>query len=513
MQAAGVPIVPGAERAGRRDRPRARAGARGRLSGDGEGRGRRRREGDAGGAHAGGAARRARDARASEALKAFGDASVYLEKFIERPRHVEIQVLADDSRTIHLGERECSIQRRHQKLVEEAPSVAVDAELREWMGAAAVSAAEAVGYRGAGTCEFLLAADRLVLLPRDEHPHPGRASGDRAGLRRGPGAGAAPHRRRRADAGRTPAGCTRAAGPSSAASPARTRPTASCRAPAGSSTSACPAGPGVRWDGGVDVGDEVTLYYDSMLAKLIVWAPDRAAGHHAHAARARRAGRRWASRPTRGSTAGCWPIPRSRTGEHRHPVPRPAPGPDRSRRSRTAEVLQLAVAAALAEDEARRARRPAGGGDDRPRGERLDRSGPGSRGSGDARCASCAWRPAATASAGWRTGAPSSCPAPRRAIWSSWPASAPHKRFARARLGAACSSRRPTGWSPAARTTCGTSAAAASSSTSSAGAQREARRGFVGDALRRLARRDVADPPLVPAPSASSTTAPRSRWR
>ena len=66
-------------------------------------------------------------------------------------------MLADDTRTIHLGERECSIQRRHQKLVEEAPSVAVDAELREWMGAAAVSAAEAVGYRGAGTCEFLLA--------------------------------------------------------------------------------------------------------------------------------------------------------------------------------------------------------------------------------------------------------------------------------------------------------------------------------------------------------------------
>jgi acetyl-CoA carboxylase biotin carboxylase subunit len=96
---------------------------------------------------------------ASEARKAFGDASVYLEKLIERPRHVEIQILADRERTIHLGERECSIQRRHQKLVEEAPSPAVSAELREWMGAAAVAAAEAVAYLGAGTCEFLLAAD------------------------------------------------------------------------------------------------------------------------------------------------------------------------------------------------------------------------------------------------------------------------------------------------------------------------------------------------------------------
>jgi acetyl-CoA carboxylase biotin carboxylase subunit len=95
----------------------------------------------------------------SEALKAFGDGSVYVEKYIDRPRHVEIQVLADHERTIHLGERECSVQRRHQKLVEEAPSVAVSPELRQRMGNAAVSAAKAVGYRSAGTCEFLLGAD------------------------------------------------------------------------------------------------------------------------------------------------------------------------------------------------------------------------------------------------------------------------------------------------------------------------------------------------------------------
>jgi acetyl-CoA carboxylase biotin carboxylase subunit len=96
---------------------------------------------------------------ASEALKAFGDAGVYIEKFIERPRHVEIQVLADATRTVHLGERERSVQRRHQKVLEEAPSVAVDAALRERKVAAAVAAAAAVGYRSAGTCEFLLAAD------------------------------------------------------------------------------------------------------------------------------------------------------------------------------------------------------------------------------------------------------------------------------------------------------------------------------------------------------------------
>ena len=96
---------------------------------------------------------------ASEAEKAFGDPRVYLEKLILRPRHVEIQILADRERTIHLGERECSIQRRHQKVVEEAPSSAVDERIREVMGSAAVAAAAAVGYRGAGTCEFLLGED------------------------------------------------------------------------------------------------------------------------------------------------------------------------------------------------------------------------------------------------------------------------------------------------------------------------------------------------------------------
>ncbi|PSL50972.1 biotin carboxylase /acetyl-CoA carboxylase carboxyltransferase subunit alpha [Salsuginibacillus halophilus] len=92
-----------------------------------------------------------------EAASAFGDAGVYMEKFVEEPRHVEIQIMADaHGQAIHFGERDCSIQRRHQKLVEEAPSPALDPDVREAMGTAAVNAAKAVNYCGAGTVEFLL---------------------------------------------------------------------------------------------------------------------------------------------------------------------------------------------------------------------------------------------------------------------------------------------------------------------------------------------------------------------
>lgn len=97
----------------------------------------------------------------SEAEAAFGNPAVYLEKFVEKPRHVEIQVLGDgQGNVMHFGERECSIQRRHQKLVEECPSPIIDAELREEMGQAAIRGAEAVKYEGAGTVEFLVGADR-----------------------------------------------------------------------------------------------------------------------------------------------------------------------------------------------------------------------------------------------------------------------------------------------------------------------------------------------------------------
>jgi len=93
----------------------------------------------------------------AEAEKAFGNGAVYIEKYFENPRHVEIQILADEhGAAIHLGERDCSIQRRHQKLIEESPSPVMTAQLREQMGAAAVAAAKAVGYWGAGTVEFLV---------------------------------------------------------------------------------------------------------------------------------------------------------------------------------------------------------------------------------------------------------------------------------------------------------------------------------------------------------------------
>ncbi len=226
---------------------------------------------------------------ASEALKAFGDASVYLEKLIERPRHVEIQVLADRERTVHLGERECSIQRRHQKLVEEAPSVAVNPELREWMGAAAVAAAQAVGYLGAGTCEFLLSADRsfyfLEMNTRIQVEHPVTELVYGVDLVREQLRIAAGEPMRVPDRWLEPRGWAMecritSEDPANGFLPSTGR----------IEYLRLPGGPGVRWDAGVESGDEVTLFYDSLLAKLIVWAPDRTQAIEPDGARAGRDG-------------------------------------------------------------------------------------------------------------------------------------------------------------------------------------------------------------------------------
>ena len=140
----------------------------------------------------------------SEAKSSFGDDRVFIEKFITDPRHIEIQVLGDKhGNVIYLGERECSIQRRNQKVIEESPSPLLDAATRAKMGEQAVALAKAVGYDSAGTVEFVAGQDKQLLFPRDEHPVAGRASGDGACDRYRPGRANDPRRRRRASQAQT----------------------------------------------------------------------------------------------------------------------------------------------------------------------------------------------------------------------------------------------------------------------------------------------------------------------
>jgi acetyl-CoA/propionyl-CoA carboxylase biotin carboxyl carrier protein len=211
---------------------------------------------------------------AREGEKFFSDDRVYVERYLEDPRHVEVQVLADShGNVIHLGERDCSIQRRHQKLIEEAPGPHVDAEMRTRIGKIATDAAEAVGYRGAGTVEGMQVGEEYFFLEMNtrvqvEHcvtemvtgadivreqilvaaGEPLSISQDEVELR-----GHAIECRINAEAAHKNF----------------------APAPGAITTYREPAGPGVRVDSGVEAGSEVTPMYDPMVAKLIVWDVDR----------------------------------------------------------------------------------------------------------------------------------------------------------------------------------------------------------------------------------------------
>ena len=130
-------------------------------------------------------------------MASFGDGRLLVEKFVTQPRHIEIQLIGDKhGNVIHLNERECSIQRRHQKVIEEAPSPFLDEKTRAAMGAQAVALAKAVGYDSAGTVEFIVDGAAQFLFPGNEHPPAGRASGDGTDHRARSGRTDDPRRRR-----------------------------------------------------------------------------------------------------------------------------------------------------------------------------------------------------------------------------------------------------------------------------------------------------------------------------
>ena len=220
-----------------------------------------------------------------EAEAAFKDGSVYLEKYIEQPRHIEVQILGDrHGNVVHLWERDCSLQRRHQKLVEESPAPNLPDEVRTAICAAAVRLVKAAGYYNAGTCEFLVDKRQQLLLHRGQRPHPGRASGHGAGHRHRPGARADPHRRRRDACVSHSRTSFTAARPSSAASTPRTRPHDFRPSPGLITRWQPPGGPGVRLDTHVVAGYRVPPNYDSLVAKLLVHQPTRAEAIAVHAA-------------------------------------------------------------------------------------------------------------------------------------------------------------------------------------------------------------------------------------
>ncbi|HET7823904.1 MAG TPA: biotin carboxylase N-terminal domain-containing protein [Anaeromyxobacter sp.] len=212
---------------------------------------------------------------ASEALAAFGDGAVYLEKLLSRPRHVEIQVLADGhGRAVHLGERECSIQRRHQKLLEESPSPALDADLRRRMGEAALEVARRAGYVNAGTVEFLLEEDgRFHFLEVNarlqvEHPVTEMRTGldlVRCQLEIAAGMPLGLLQEDVAPRGHAIECRVYAEDPAAGFLPSPGRILLARE----------PRGPGIRCDSGIATGSEVPVHYDPILAKVVAHAATR----------------------------------------------------------------------------------------------------------------------------------------------------------------------------------------------------------------------------------------------
>jgi acetyl-CoA carboxylase, biotin carboxylase subunit len=210
-----------------------------------------------------------------EAEAAFGNPGVYVEKFVENPRHIEFQILADSyGNVIHLGERECSIQRRHQKLLEEAPSVALTADLRQRMGDAAVAAARSINYVGAGTVEFLLSqTNEFYFMEMNtriqvEHPVTEMITGIdliAEQIRIAQGEKLRLTQDQVILTGHAIECRVNAEDPEHNFRPS----------PGKISGYLPPSGPGVRMDSHVYTDYEIPAYYDSLIGKLIVWGPDR----------------------------------------------------------------------------------------------------------------------------------------------------------------------------------------------------------------------------------------------
>ncbi len=211
----------------------------------------------------------------SEATASFGDSGIYIEKYLKPIRHVEIQVLADShGNCIHLGERDCSVQRRHQKLIEESPSPVLTPELREQMGSAAVKAAASINYEGAGTVEFILAGDKFYFMEMNtriqvEHPVTEMVTGIDLIKQQILVASGHKLQYRQSDikmTGHSIECRINAEDPDRNFLPSPGRVDAYI----------APGGPGVRVDSHCYPGYAIPPFYDSLVSKLVVWGADRA---------------------------------------------------------------------------------------------------------------------------------------------------------------------------------------------------------------------------------------------